>query len=425
MKYTLIIFTLLLSNYIISQDTLVVMQYNLLYFGVNFGECNPNTNNSVNDKILDLQHITSYVKPDIFTVNELSQSSFYHELILDNVFNINGVDYFMMGDPPNISGSSIINQVFYNSEKLTLMSEISIAAGVRDIDFFRFMYNDDSNNEDTIYLTCVVAHLKAGSGSDDEQQRAQEALSVMSYLNDVNASGNYLFMGDLNLYSHNEQAFQYLVNHYNESIRFYDPINKMGSWNNNDYFSQYHTQSTHTDSDCFTSGGMDDRFDFILISDEVKDGTNGIQFIDGSYWAVGQDGEHFNTSILDYPENYTVPQNVLAALYDMSDHLPVKLELLVDKSLGINPVDLLNGGIKVIFIPGTGELRYIIPEAINPVKAEILDMNGRIVHSECGSSFNDNIGTITTISFTNGIYLLLLYDKTGKIFTVKFPVSVN
>ncbi|PLW92556.1 MAG: hypothetical protein C0592_10085, partial [Marinilabiliales bacterium] len=190
------------------------------------------------------------------------------------------------------------------------------------------------------WVTCIVMHLKAGSYQSDEDDRAAEVSTLMNYLNALNQPGNYLAMGDFNVYSDDEECFQNLTNHPNANIRFYDPINKLGSWNNNSYYADYHTQSTHsTSNDCAASGGMDDRFDWILASMDIITGGELVQYVSGSYHALAQDGNHFNSSINSSPTNTSVPSNVLTALYNNSDHLPVIMELAVAKPVGIAEVE--------------------------------------------------------------------------------------
>ena len=46
----------------------------------------------------------------------------------------------------------------------------------------------------------------------------------------------------------------------------------------------------------------------------------------------GNDGNHFNKSILQTPENTSAPQEILEALHAMSDHLPVVMEIEIDPS---------------------------------------------------------------------------------------------
>jgi len=309
------------------------MHYNLLNYGNYWGNCTT-SNNNVDDKNNSLKTIVNYVKPDIFTVNEISNANSYHEYLMYGALNVDGINYYQMGDPSNQSNSYIINQVYYNSNKLSLHSSFGIYTYPRDIDIFKFYYNpiNKSISGDTVFLYCIVAHLKAGQ--DYELARANATEELMDYLSNSDAAGNYLFMGDFNIYSSSEQAFQNLLFHPNQQIRFYDPVNQIGQWHDNSYYASVHTQSTHDSGDCHSGGGMDDRFDFILASDEIINGTDLIQYIQGSYWALGQDGNHFNDALLDPPENTSVPLGVLNALYNMSDHLPVVMNLKVDNSTG-------------------------------------------------------------------------------------------
>ncbi|MDA7803014.1 hypothetical protein N8987_00365 [Crocinitomix sp.] len=109
-------------------------------------------------------------------------------------------------------------------------------------------------------------------------------------------------------------------------------MNSPGNWHNNAAFSFVHTQSTRTtDIDGGAFGGMDDRFDFIFIGEDLKSNQNGAKYINESYKVLGQDGKHFNKSLLDLPINESIPADIINKLYYMSDHLPVLLEIEVPK----------------------------------------------------------------------------------------------
>ncbi len=53
-------------------------------------------------------------------------------------------------------------------------------------------------------------------------------------------------------------------------------------------------------------------------------------YVAGSLTPVGNDGLHFNSSI-NSPTNNSVPAAVLTALYEMSDHLPVYVDIDVER----------------------------------------------------------------------------------------------
>ncbi|MBN2175034.1 MAG: T9SS type A sorting domain-containing protein [Bacteroidales bacterium] len=415
----LIIAGLLISSlFLQAQDTLRFMQYNLLMYGNDFGGCNQ-SNNNLNDKNQYLNKIVEYFRPDVLTVNEIYKADYIHEYLMSNALNVNGVDYFEKGNPPNLANSYIVNQVFYNKEKLSLESDIVIETGVRDIDIFKLKYQP-ANSGDPVYIHCIVAHLKAGNSYEDEIERSNETNKLMNYLSNSNASGNYLMMGDFNVYSSSEPAFQNLVNYQNNEVRFYDPINRLGEWNNFYVFSDVHTQSTHTDGDCASGGGMDDRFDFILASDEIIDGTNKAKYVPGSYRAIGQDGEHFNKSLLDSPQNTTVPVGVLNALYGMSDHLPVVLELAVGDNVGISQINNKDFRVSILNPVSDGiELRI---KSSKPVQLNlaIVNLQGQTLTQEFYEGQGTGIKKLSIYGLPKGIYFLIVKDRKKGSSAMKF-----
>jgi hypothetical protein len=135
---------------------------------------------------------------------------------------------------------------------------------------------------DTVFVTFLIAHLKAGSSSSDASARYTQVEKLMNKLTQIGRADNYILSGDFNLYGSDEASYQYLIHYPNSLYQFYDPIDQEGAWNNNYNYRYIHTQSTHTYSDegeCFASGGMDDRFDFILVSPYIYYGSNGLQAI--------------------------------------------------------------------------------------------------------------------------------------------------
>ncbi|MEZ4784893.1 MAG: hypothetical protein R3F28_12555 [Candidatus Kapaibacterium sp.] len=74
------------------------------------------------------------------------------------------------------------------------------------------------------------------------------------------------------------------------------------------------------------NGGMDDRFDQILLSPALLS-----RYLPGSYTSFGNDGNHFNDSINAMP-NTAVSPELAQALHDASDHLPVYLDLVFEKN---------------------------------------------------------------------------------------------
>lgn len=343
-KFKILLFTIILSFsdfILLSQDTVTVMQYNLLHYDISPAACIP-----IAEKTGYIKTICKHVKPDILGVNEMYPSYSTIDYLLNNALNTDGISYYKRSSYTNLAtGSELVNVLYYNDNKFGLISNTPIQTIIRDINLFRLFYRSPNlaTTQDTIYLYVVIAHLKASQGY--EAQRATMTNDLMNYLNSINAAKNYLMQGDFNLYSSTEAAYQNLISHANANIRFYDPINRAGNWSANYSYKDIHTQSTHnTGSSCFITGGMDDRFDFILISNDIRVGNKKVSYIPGSYKAVGQDGLHFNNDI-NASSNNSVTSEVMNALYNNSDHLPVSLKLKINYITGVEqnePSDVFN-----------------------------------------------------------------------------------
>lgn len=340
-KTTLLLLTLVSVHSLIQADTIKMMQYNLLYYTTSVPSgCNI-TSTYLDNKDLNFKKIIKYENPDVICVNEIGSQSTYVDRIKNNVLNTDGVTYYQNCPLTNFSGGSIANMLFYDSRKLGYHSFFYITTSVRDINAYKMYYKTPQlANGDTIFITFILAHLKAGSYDSDKLTRYQQTQALMNKLEQLQVADNYVFSGDFNLYTSSEQAYQHLINYSNTLFRFYDPINQPGNWNNSSQFAAIHTQSTHTSSDngCYSTGGMDDRFDFILVSPYVYFGSKKVRSINSSYHALGQDGNRFNGSI-NNPSNSIVPDSIANALYNFSDHLPVIMKIAIDNTVSINEIE--------------------------------------------------------------------------------------
>ncbi len=356
-KIILVLILLWLGNLSFAGDTIAVVHYNLLFYGHYTSFCTQQNNNA-DLKDGYLKTIIDHTRPDIFTVNELGRGEHNADRILDNVLNVENEGKYSRAAYTNHANSNLLNMLYYNNELFALYDEAVITSIVRDINLYTLYYKDPEleNGADTTFVSFIVAHFKAGSSSQDQQTRTAEAQAVMGYIAQSGIRGNVIFGADFNMNSSFEQAYQLLTYHPDESIRFVDPIDKPGVWWNIPDMAPYHTQSPRTGTHpCFVTGGLDDRYDQILVTREMMEGTRGLEFIEGSYETIGQDGNRFNQSLID-PPNYSEPEEVIQALYDMSDHLPVKLKMATREILDTD-----------VHIPSSGpELRII-----NPVKDKL------------------------------------------------------
>lgn len=411
-----------LSAALFSQDTIRVMHYNLMYYGQTSSYCDQ-TNNSYLVKDTCLKKIIAYVKPDIFTANEIAPNTSMHQHILDYCMNVDGVTHYSKGQMSNMSNTDLSNGMFYNNEKLGLISQQNIPTSVRDINIYNFYYKawNLASTHDTAYLTCIIMHLKAGSTSGDETEREAQTTTLMNYLNTLNKKGNYLVMGDFNVYTNTEQCFQNFVNYANADIRFYDPPNMLGSWHDNGAYADYHTQSTHTSSNgCPATGGMDDRFDHILESEYIKDGIDHIQYFNGSFHPVGQDGNHFNSAI-NSGTNSSAPSDIIAALYGMSDHLPITLDLRVNQTVGINDYENNIAGVQ-FENPVKDNLSISVSlTKMSKLNFSIFNLLGQSVYSSETQQPETLVGyNLPVSSLDKGIYFLKITDAGNNSVTKKF-----
>jgi len=278
----------------------------------------------MNEKDENLKIIINYTLPDVFCVNEIGSQNTWIDRLLNNVMNADGRNYYARTPLTNFSGGSIANMLYYDSRKLAFHSYFYVTTSVRDINAYKMYYKSDNLAQgDTAFITFIIAHLKAGSYDSDRNTRKIQVERMTTKLEQTGID-NYVFSGDFNLYTASEPAYQHLLFNNNTAFRFLDPINEYGNWHKNAQFAKIHTQSTHTTSEngCFATGGLDDRFDFILVSPTVFYGTKNVKALPETYHALGQDGLRLNRNLLS-PANYSLPAGILQAMYDFSDHLPV------------------------------------------------------------------------------------------------------
>ncbi len=340
-----------------AQDTLSVMSYNLLNFPAAGAANREDT----------LRKIIQYNQPDVLMVCEL-QSSSGADLILNDALNVFGTTKYQQANfqsNQSTPSNSLQGMLFYNSEKLTLYSQDVILTNLRDINEYVLYYNSPTLalHNDTVFIDFYVAHLKATNGSAEATDRWQQVKAFKDYIDTKPADRNRIFAGDFNVYNSSEPSYTALVD--SGTYKMIDPINQSGSWSNNSSYAAIHTQSPRTVSfGSGASGGLDDRFDFIMISEQIDDELDSVSYISNTYHALGNDGNHFNQSILN-GTNTSVPDSVLNALYYMSDHLPVSMQLKVDVNLSsvvvTNPV-VLGGATDLIiseYVEGSSNNKYI------------------------------------------------------------------
>lgn len=381
-----------------AQDTSRLMFYNLL----RFPGSSPN-------RITHLKKIVDYSKPDILMVCEL-ESSTGGISILNNALNVNGKKSFKRSI--FWDDGSLNNQLFYDGDKFRMVKQDTLDGWPRFTTAYFLLHKGAYASGDSIVYTILISHLKAGNTSSDEKSRANAVKRIRRYIDKETDGENVFLSGDLNVYSSNEEGFDLLVN--KGTNRLYDPVGQLGDWNNSGTYAKVHTQSTRTTSfGGGSSGGMDDRFDWILVSRDVIRGEKGLQYVSGSYKAVGQDGQRFNRAV-NHGTNTAVPADIAESLHEMSDHLPVITDVAVK---------FVSVGTEL----AKSEPSFRIKENLILIKTadisalKIYSLNGQLLYSQGFSG--DGLVRLKELDLGGGVYVVQHTTSTGtkveKIFLIE------
>ena len=300
-------------------STARIMTYNLLNF---------EDDNSRED---DYIAILEFAEPDLIIAQEVvGQTGFskFKSDVLDMI------------DPDAWSSAPFTSQsaqqdiaLFYHHDHFTFVSTSIIntaqSSGTRDVIEW-VMVHTQSGIEFNVY----GVHFKASSGDSNAAERLEEATILRNYLNELPENTQLIVGGDFNIYSNNsssEPAFDMLTGSGDDNNgQLFDPVDRIGHWHNNSSYADVHTQSPRTSNfGGGATGGMDDRFDWLFVSDGILDDLSDMRYVEDTYWAVGNDGNHFNDAIND-GNNTSVSDEIADALHDASDHLPVYMDVWFD-----------------------------------------------------------------------------------------------
>ncbi|MGH1384528.1 T9SS type A sorting domain-containing protein [Kordia sp.] len=394
-----------------AQENIKTMFYNLL----NFPELSL-------DRLDELEIIISDYQPDLFMVCELNDE-FGAGLILNKLQMINPnyvqATYFNNTSDDNGSDSNLLqNLIYYDSSKFILEAQDIITTTLRDFNRYTLKLNTVNQATNPILLEVFVTHLKAGNSPEDELRRFLMVEEFTSYLSTIDANSKVIFAGDLNLYTSNDITFQKLIDPTN-AITLVDPINRLGDWHNNDNFVDVFTQSTRTQGGLGgASGGFDDRFDFILTSENVLTNTD-LYYVPDSYKSFGNNlNSNCYNSAINSSDCAEVPGSGISysptlrnALHDMSDHLPVVMELETNEQL-LSTAQFAEKS-TFQFIRGNiadNQLAFMLNSATTNNEYVIYDILARKLMS--GKVKNNDITNVNVGNLPKGIYYIKIDDFT-------------
>jgi len=315
--------------------------------------------------------VLSKTEPDIIVTQELLSQAAVNEFV-SNVLMQVSTDY---DAGLFVDGIDTDNAIFFKTSLFTFIANNPINTALRDINEFVLLHTASG---DTIRIYSL--HLKASQGSDNELKRAAEIDSLRKVTDALHPASHFIITGDFNIYRSTEPAYQILLNQTNSGYVL-DPIDTPGDWHNNFSFSSIHSQSPRTRQfGGGANGGMDDRFDMILISQSISDGGC-VSYVSDTYTAYGNDGNHFNDSI-NAPPNTAVGQEIADAIHYASDHLPLFATFQFDNPVSVEtdlaPTEfMLYQNFPNPFNPAT-KITYTLPQK-NYVALKIYNVLGKEV----------------------------------------------
>lgn len=396
-KHILTLFLILSAVCLSAQGTIKTMVYNILDFPTAY----PPNRAQLLKKILD------EYDPDIFMVCEL-QSEYGANLILNISLNGTSNKYEMAPFLPSASEDFDHQQlIFYRRGMFSLEAIEAIPTAVRDLNYYQLKLSTADNDTDPVLFEIFVTHLKSSQGNANKTLRLESVQQLTSRFESMDPNSFVLFAGDLNFYTASEPAYQELLNPDN-AITMADPIDRPGSWHNNINFQDIHSQSTRISSGPFgagAGGGLDDRFDFIMISENMLTNPK-LKYIQDTYKSFGNNGNCYDHNINDPECIGDFSQQLRDNLYYMSDHLPIVMDLETNKEIVLstesftttNPIRLETSLVREnlnIYLD-TSISESISFEIYNVIGQKLLDYNSK----------NQQFISIDVSQIANGIYYL-------------------
>ncbi|HEX2898331.1 MAG TPA: hypothetical protein VHS96_01305, partial [Bacteroidia bacterium] len=180
--------------------------------------------------------------------------------------------------------------------------------------------------------------------------------------------------GDFNLDGSTPQSFQNMVAHSNPDCKMNDLLGLTGNWHGNANCRPSMTQATdpNPNNPCGSGGALDDRFDHIIVSNDIFNNTADLRYIPGTYWVMGN----------PYAPNAPVGTTVESYIKLMSDHHPVIIDLEVSRAVANAEPRAVEDLMRLRMNPAEGSLRLRLAlEAYqgHECAIDLVSLNGQVV----------------------------------------------
>jgi hypothetical protein len=366
--------------------------------------------------------------------------------LLNSIYNNAGITYAM----GNRTGTGDTTQtIVYRTQTIqTIQSvdEIAIASSAPR-DTLRYRVRPVGYTTAAADLYIYNSHYKASLDTTppgtNAAQRDAEAVSIRTNSNALPEGTHAIFAGDHNFYYSDSREPAWGTLTAAGAGQANDPLDRVGNWHTNSSFADIHTQSpcTVSSAGCGAGGGMDDRFDFQLVTGELKDGEGlayigpvpGVTEMSGlthSYHSFGNNGSTFNDDInvgntVTFPgvTSYSKTQ-ILDALHSVTDHIPVvadyqvpaimsavagSIPAILDLGQSFNLSVNVSNAANVVAAIGADELNYSLTTSgsisgsfLNQVDMALGSVNAHMVGFNT-TTIGMKTGTISVVSTSQGV----------------------
>ncbi|MDB5325484.1 MAG: Endonuclease/Exonuclease/phosphatase family protein [Phycisphaerales bacterium] len=205
----------------------------------------------------------------------------------------------------------------YNTSTLQLLDTVEVDGGLTHPSLRGHFRPIGTTGADDFYMYAV--HLRSGDTSAIKADRLTEAETIRADVASLNGA-NVILGGDFN-WSGADEVTPGTISNISGAYRAFaangtgqatDVINEVGAWRGSEAFKSLDTEDP--------GASMNDRFDMQLASPNLLDNTD-LNYVSGSYSIVGNNGTNTLGGMITTGNG--APTNVLTALADFSDHLPV------------------------------------------------------------------------------------------------------
>jgi hypothetical protein len=289
----------------------------------------------------------------------------------------------------NASGADNMSILYYNQQKLGFVNILCSYSNITDFNTYKLYYKspDLATTHDSIFLYVTLNHTNSGTASSDINSREQQIAGEMGQIEGHFSSlPNMINMGDFNTHTSTEACYQTLVAPSNLAYRYYDPpfypdgaYSYPADWDASpSTYASSLTVSTRENSgdpnSCSgNTGGAYSWYDHIFLSAKIVNSADHISYIPHSFRVIGNDGHRLGISANSSPANTSVPSNIADNIFQVSEHYPVSLDLLVNLS-----------DASVVSMPAAEEKISVV----NPAGEQLImhfskDLEGKTIYITC------------------------------------------